>query len=115
MMDAELKAIARYFGLDPALLDAVERAEGNIVKAVQCSIPSVSSRSDALTITARSCVHAMVDWVKAGGEERQDSFIAFWGARWAPVGATNDPTNLNTNWAANVDRLWTPTSGEKKA
>ena len=48
----------------------------------------------------------MCDWVKAGGPERKQSFVAFWAARWAPPGAKNDPDNLNSNWPINVDRLW---------
>ena len=103
--------VARDFGIDAALLQAVVNAEGNIIKAVQCSVPSVTTREQALRITARSAVHAMSDWIKGGGEERQDAFIAFWAARWAPQGASNDPNNLNEHWASNVDRLWTPIVG----
>jgi hypothetical protein len=35
-----------------------------------------------------------------------ESFTKFMGARWAPVGATNDPTNLNRHWAGNVWRAY---------
>jgi hypothetical protein len=105
-IDADVLAVAQDFGLDPSLLQAVVNAEGNIVRAVQCSIPTVTTRAVALRITARSCVHAMVDWIKSGGEERRDGFIAFWAARWAPAGAGNDPNNLNANWASNVQQLW---------
>lgn len=113
ILDADVLKVAKDFGLDPELLQAVVQAEGNIVKAVQCSYPSVVAREAALRITARSCVHAMTDWIKSGGEARQDAFIEFWAARWAPPAAANDPLHLNANWAANVDRLWTPTTGEK--
>ena len=108
IIDQDVLTIARDWGLDPALLQAVVQAEGNIVRAVQCSIPTVMTRTEALRVTARSCTHALVDWVKQGGEERQDAFIAFWAARWAPRGVQNDPHDLNANWANNVDRLWTP-------
>jgi hypothetical protein len=73
---------------------------------VQCSLPSVTTREDALCVTASSAVHAMCDWIKAGGPERKQSFVAFWAARWAPAGAKNDPSNLNANWARNVQQLW---------
>ena len=105
-IDADVMAVAKDFGLDPSLLQAVVHAEGNIVRAVQSSIPTVKTRALALRITARSCVHAMSDWIRAGGETRSRSFITFWGARWAPIGAVNDPSQLNANWAANVERLW---------
>ena len=105
-IDADVYRVARLFGIDPVLLQAVVDAEGNIVRAVQCSIPSVSTRAEALQITARSAVHAMCDWITSGGEERQAGFIAYWAGRWAPIGASNDPTNLNVNWSSNVQRLW---------
>jgi len=108
-IDADVLAVAKDFGLDPSLLQAVVTAEGNIVRAVQCSIPTVTTRAVALQITARSCVHAMVDWIKSGGEGRQDAFLAFWANRWAPRGAANDPHDLNANWARNVARLWIST------
>lgn len=114
MIDAELKAVAKHFGLDPALLDAVERAEGNIIKAVQCSIPNVTTRREALEITARSAVHRMCDYVKLDATRRQE-FVALWGAIWAPVGAANDPTALNQNWPKNVTALWVPAKQEHNA
>jgi len=107
-IDPDVRSVSALFGVDPALVQAVVTAEGDIVRAVQCSFPTVQSRDAALTITARSAVHAMCDWIKSGGEERQDAFIAFWANRWAPKGAKNDPKHLNANWASNVDRLWTP-------
>ena len=105
-IDADVLTVARAFGLDPALLQAVVIAEGNIVRAVQCSLPEVTTRELALRITARSCVHAMVDWIK-GDDARPGAFVAFWADRWAPRGAANDPHDLNAHWALNVRRLWT--------
>jgi hypothetical protein len=108
-IDADVLAVAKDFGLDPWLLQAVVNAEGNIVRAVQCSIPTVTTRAVALQITARSCVHAMVDWIKSGpgdNVERRGAFIAFWANRWAPRGAANDPHDLNANWASNVQAIW---------
>lgn len=40
--------------------------------------------------------HALRDWNGEG------DFIEFLGSRYAPIGATNDPTNLNRNWVKNV-------------
>lgn len=104
-IDADVQAAAAQFGLDPHLIQAVVNAEGNILKAVQCSLPSVTTRAQALDVTCRSAVHAMSDYLKADPTRRGD-FIRFWGQRWAPVGATNDPSNLNANWTHNVSRGW---------
>lgn len=34
------------------------------------------------------------------------AFVEFMGRRWAPVGAENDPHNLNANWTGNVKRAY---------
>lgn len=33
-------------------------------------------------------------------------FIEWFGARWAPIGVVNDPTNLNVNWVRNVLKIY---------
>jgi hypothetical protein len=93
----------RTSGLDPRLVQAVVRAEGDIVRAVQCSYPSVTTRAKALDILCRSAVHAMSDFIERGQAE---DFVSFWGARWAPVNVANDPAHLNENWNRNVFKLW---------
>ena len=37
-------------------------------------------------------------WIK----EKPKKFVDFMQRRWAPIGAENDPDNLNQNWAPNV-------------
>lgn len=102
-IDPDVASVARHFGLDPRLLQAVEKAEGNILKAVQCSLPRTRTRDEALQITARSAVHAMCDYIIA---HDQEAFVKFWAQRWAPQGAENDPTDLNQHWPTNVLQLW---------
>jgi hypothetical protein len=110
-IDLDVAAEARHFGLDPALIQAVVIAEGDIVKAVQCSIPTVTTREQAIEITCRSAVHAMLDFILTNdlmdGASLKDEFVKFWAKRWAPQGAKNDPTNLNRFWASNVLNHWT--------
>ena len=104
-IDPDVARVAARFGIDPALIQAVVQAEGNILKAVQCSLPSVQTREAALEVTCRSAVHALSDYVKAhAGPE----FVAFWAARWAPVGVANDPHGLNAHWPTNVLKGWLP-------
>lgn len=102
-IDEDVRRLAKRFGVDPALIQAVVKAEGNILKAIQCTFPNVKTREEALEITCRSAVHAMSDYVKA---ESAAGYVAFWAHRWAPQGAENDPTDLNKNWPANVTKLW---------
>jgi hypothetical protein len=47
----------------------------------------------------------MCDYIKAD-PDRAKAFVAFWGARWAPVGAENDPHDLNRHWVPNVVQTW---------
>lgn len=103
VLDADVRRIAQHYGVDPLLIQAVVRAEGDIVKAVQCSVPSVATREQALEVTCRSAAHAMSDYLRANSA---DAFVRFWAHRWAPIGAGNDPTSLNANWPHNVLTLW---------
>jgi hypothetical protein len=103
-IDPDVRAIAARFGLDPRLIQAVVKAEGNILRAVQCSVPSVTTREKALDVTCRSAVHAMGDFLEEQGLRAQ--FVDRWAQRWAPVGAENDPTALNANWPTNVKAFW---------
>lgn len=102
-IDKDVAAVARFFGAPSEVLQAVVNAEGNILRAVQCSLPSVQTREKALEVLARSYVHAISDYVKHRNEGQ--AFIAFWAQRWAPEGAANDPTHLNSNWVGNVTKL----------
>lgn len=102
-IDPDVRRIAKRFGVDAALIQAVIRAEGNILKAVQCSVPSVTTREEAVEVTCRSAAHAMSDYIK---QTNPAGFVSFWAARWAPVGVANDPTALNKNWPVNVTKGW---------
>lgn len=101
----DVKKMARHFGVDPALIQAIVVAEHNIVRAVQCTYPHITTRDEALDVTCRSAVHAMSDYVKAHAAR---DFLDLLGARWAPRGVANDPHDLNANWVPNVRRLWLP-------
>lgn len=103
IIDSDVARIAKHFGVDAGLIQAVVQAEGDILRAVQMSIPTVKTREQAIEITCRSAVHALSDYVKAASA---GSFVYFWAQRWAPQGAENDPTKLNANWPVNVLKLW---------
>lgn len=105
-IDPDIRTTARYFGVDATLIQAVVDAEGggdHIIRAVQCSYPTVTTREKALEVLCRTTVHALSDYVKMTTARE---FVAYFGNRWAPVGADNDPTHLNANWVPNVRKLW---------
>lgn len=103
-IDPDVARVAQEFDLDPALVQAVVIAEGNIVRAVQCSQPDITTRERAIRATCRTIVHRL--WLFAK-EQQASAFVNYMGATWAPVGAKNDPKGLNKNWPGNVLRLWT--------
>ena len=109
-IDPDVAEAAYAFGVDPRLIQAVVRAEGDIVRAVQCSLPAVTTRAEALRVTARSALHALSDFYLHGAGGTPADFVRFWGARWAPVGSADDPRNLNANWVPNVLVNWRPPS-----
>lgn len=102
-IDEDVARISAHFGIDPRLIQAVVKAEGDILKAVRCSVPTCKDRAQALEITCRSAVHAMSDYIKS--EHAQD-WVEMWSRRWAPVGVANDPTALNQFWPKNVLKMW---------
>jgi hypothetical protein len=108
-IDPDVRRIAtRFAGASasfPKLIAAVVKAEGNIVRAVQCSEPGVTAKEKSLEITARSAVHAMSDFIFADPDLRA-KYIETFAATWAPRGVANDPTDLNANWPHNVKAYW---------
>lgn len=107
LIDPDVRGIAQYWGLDQTLVQAVVNAEGNIVRAVQCSLPSIQTREDALRVLCRSITHAMSDYVRIAKRDATPAdFVEFFGRRWAPTGAKNDPNHLNEHWVPNVTKLW---------
>lgn len=111
-IDLDVAAKAKFFGIDPKLIQAVVNAEGDILKAVRISVPTCKDRAQAIEITCRSACHRMSDFIYYDGigtnpDQLMDQrFVEFWRDKWAPLGAKNDPKNLNKNWARNVLKLW---------
>lgn len=107
MIDPDVRGICASY--TPAqsfaqLVQAIVTAEGNIVKAVQCSEPSVTTREQAIKVVCRSVIHRMSDWVQ---QDHPREFVIYLGSYWAPLNAENDPKGLNANWVPNVSKLWT--------
>lgn len=105
-IETDVAAVAKQFGEDPRLLQAIVTAEGDILKAVRCSVPTCADRHEALQITCRTVNHRRREFLHSLGASSDAAFVAFLGAAWAPVGAANDPRNLNANWVGNVRKLW---------
>jgi hypothetical protein len=102
-IEIDVARAAAKWHLDPEPIQAIVKAEGNILKAVQCSMPNVKTREQALDIVCRSFQHRMVDFIS---KQQPHAFIEYMGSFWAPIGAANDPKNLNVNWIPNVLKIW---------
>lgn len=117
-IDPDVALVCRRWGGQSTafakLIQAVVNAEGNILRAVQISIPTVATREQAIEITCRSAVHEMADFLvqplsnypAATSPTMQAQFVDFWRNRWAPLNAENDPKGLNDFWSRNVLAGW---------
>jgi hypothetical protein len=108
LVNPTVARIAARYRLDPSWVQSIVEAEGGtaaIIKAVQCSLPKVTTLEAALEVVCISTCHRMSDFI-AADPERAKEFVKYFGSFWAPLGVTNDPHHLNENWVPNVTKLW---------
>jgi hypothetical protein len=113
--EATIKDVAARAAIDPVLLHALRRAEngGPGREFGVLSVPAPTYHDQA-RIAAES-IRRSVERFEAGGRRAFDplsgrytrEFIEFFSRRYAPVGAGNDPANLNQYHAQNLIRLYT--------
>ena len=83
--------------------DAIFKAENSV--RYPYGVKSIDTRGDP-ALARRICLNSIRNsrrrWEAAG---RPGDWLAFFAARWCPVGAQDDPTGLNRNWMANMRRI----------
>ena len=91
------------------LIDAMVKAEGGehaFLVAVRCSLPRTKDYLEARQVAANTIAHRLWDYCVETGISTMDPlkrpFVSYLGSFWAPIGAENDPKNLNKNWVPNV-------------
>lgn len=84
--------------LVPQIAPAIKVAENNKRNHGVLSVQTANA-GQASKILNDSVYNNLVRWDQAG---RPGKFIDFMAHRWAPIGAANDPRNLNVNWPGNV-------------
>lgn len=112
-----IRQIAAEYGVDPLFIMAIREQEsgragrefGVLSTAAptwdaQCAVCCASVRN-RLSLWA-SPVFALSQGPSVKRLRYSDSFIETFASRWAPVGADNDPENLNANWAAGVIHIY---------
>jgi len=87
--------------LRPAFNPAIKRAENNPRNFGVLS-EQVDSPEQANSILNNSLMNAYTRWIQAG---QPGDFLTFFRDRWAPLGADNDPNNLNKNFEPNVRNI----------
>jgi cell wall-associated NlpC family hydrolase len=117
-LGATFVAEASAVGLDPRLLVAIAGSETGFGTYGPSQVihnpfgmgPGIEypSWSDAIRAAARNLAG---DYYLGAGNVT----IAHISRVWAPVGAANDPTNLNVNWTSVVSRLYAELGGDPNA
>jgi hypothetical protein len=115
--DEEIEQIvpmATRYGVDPAFVAAIRRAEwGTDAKAFGVLSVAAPDYMSQLRVCCNSVKNALLRYVgnplaavisdgKSVRIKYSDDFIQTFAQRWAPRGATNDPTDLNANWFTNT-------------
>ena len=84
--------------LSPKFNEAIKVAEGNPENFGVLSVKT-SGAGQANQVLNTSIKNNFTRWLQAG---MPGTFVDFFQQRWAPVGVSNDPNNLNKNWSGNV-------------
>jgi hypothetical protein len=104
-----------YLRQPQLVVDAIYRAEGvpshgNVLLARQygghAKVPIARGRAETAALLRR--YYGL--WVKRG---RPGFFLSWVAERYAPIGAANDPTNLNENWLPNVLEVLGQSQGDR--
>jgi hypothetical protein len=93
--------------LRPFFNVAIKKAENNPRNFGVLS-KQVNSPSEANQVLNESIDNNFWRWLQTspdGVYMPKEKFVDFMQQRWAPIGAANDPDNLNVNWAPNVRKF----------
>lgn len=112
---------AERTGIDPRLLVALRRTEnggpGREFGVVAVAAPTLEAQARVAANTIRNTAQR---YAQQGGEvldsttgRYSEGFLRFLSARYAPIGAANDPTGLNRHHARNLIALYRQARGEE--
>ena len=94
----------------PYMEKAIKKAE-NDPKRFGVLSKKVKNPEEAEKILKESIYNNFFRWLQAG---KPKPFAEFMRDRWAPLGAKNDPKNLNYNWLPNVKSFLQEQLGKEK-
>ena len=117
----KIEPVARDYGVDPYFVAAIRKAEGGRAgREFGVMLDQADCFDKQLEACCRILRNYMLDYTrnpfaKLGKRlAYSDRFVGYVQRRYCPVGAENDPTNLNSNWFKNVwymYKKWTLTGG----
>ena len=93
----------------PSMARAVQQAEGD--PTGNMGVRSIKNPKKPKDILLNSIANNYARWQTNQppapwlSQVPNEMFVDFMQRRWAPIGAKNDPTNLNKNWAPNVKQI----------
>jgi hypothetical protein len=111
---AVIEQMARRSTIDARFLEAIRRVEnggpGREFGVVSVSAPTYQDQARVAAETVRRNVERFEQTGKSAVDlasgRYTEEFVRFFSSRYAPVGAANDPTNLNRYHARNLIRLY---------
>ncbi len=106
--------VALNVGVDARLLAAIRKAEnggpGREFGILSVPAPTYQSQAEVAAHTIQNNIIRYQDETgvsATGGNGRlTNAFIAYLGAKYAPIGAGNDPSGVNANWVGNVETYY---------
>lgn len=102
---AILSQVADQYGLAPeqrALLYAIRRQENG---GPGREMGVLNSEAERYAGNHSKSLQTQAQWAAGTIKKRYDGDLVGFGKRWAPVGAKNDPKNLNKNWVPGVQKF----------
>jgi hypothetical protein len=96
----------RRYGVSPALLVAIAGAESSFGRINSGKFNSFGWGPGINFPSFDAAINDVAKGLKTGYLDQGRRSIQAIGAKWAPIGAGNDPTNLNSNWADNVSKFY---------
>jgi len=92
-----------YYSVDnDIIVNAIYKAEGGKKTKYPYGIVSIDTKGDE-EYARKICYNTVRNnKVRFKNQTKYKDYIEFLGSRYCPIGASNDPNNLNKNWVTNV-------------
>ena len=101
--------------IKPYFNTAIKKAENN-PRNLGVLSREVNSPAEANKVLNQSIDNNFWRWLMTAKDNQlpKEKYVDFIQQRWAPIGAKNDPKNLNKNWAPNVRKFLEKQLGEQE-